>query len=205
MADDRPPRFTPEQRRAINQRQKEWASRAKWGQGDYWSQGLREEPGMGGAFLKKQALKEQEGPFVPWTWDRQWRNGQLWLRAKPNQAGRIKAVGSDWVPASQVLTPGHLAAIMRTSLSSPTASAGAQRRGQFFEQNPEADMSHWLARRNVQNRPIDPATGLRQLRSGELRSEWGQAPGAPDFRSTQGRQIFPTPSWPVPAPLAPET
>lgn len=197
---ERTPRFTDEQRRAIGERQRAAAAQAKYGT-DYYSQGYRNQKEMGQAFLAKQRRAETAGPFAT-NWQQQWRNGQLYLRPTARQTGRIEEFGADWRPASEVLSPGHYAAIMRTDLRSPTASPVAQRRGAFFQQNPEADFSHWLAFKRAQRMPIDPATGMRINQAGEMWDQWGRRPGETFTSTKTGRQLFGAP-WQPTAPAGP--
>lgn len=199
---ERTPRFTDEQRRAIRQRQNQYAAAAKYGD-DFYSQGLRPAKEQGGAYLAKMRAKEQGGAFMPTTWQQEWRNGQLYLRPRSRQTDRIAEFGSDWRPAQEVLSPGHYAAIMRSDLRSPTANANAQARGQFFAQNPDADFSHWLARRNAMRLPVDPETGMRINPSGELWDEWGRRPGQAFTSTKTGGRLFGDPWQPTAAPAGP--
>lgn len=186
-------RFGAAGRARIGETHRRASAEAKYGK-DYYSQGFRPEKEKGGAFLARQRQAEVAGPFSAGrSWNLEWRNGVPYVKARARQTDRIKEYGSDWNRAEDVLNPGQYRAMMRTDLRSPTASQTARNRGAFFEQNPDADMSHWQAYKFAQGLPIDPATGMRQLRSGELRDEYGRRVGDEATPSTSyktGAQLF---------------
>ncbi|MCI0526170.1 MAG: hypothetical protein L0Y56_01770, partial [Nitrospira sp.] len=161
---ERKQRYTKEQRRGFG-----YASGpASWG-ASYESQGLRPEKEKGMAFLNKQKAKVRGGPFNPLSWQQQGWGSNLMLRAFPGQGGRINEGGGEWRPASEVLSPDHWAAYLRT-----TEGGKGQARQAFFDAHPElADrpgggMDAWQYQKRLNNMKTDPVTGWKINRHGEL-------------------------------------
>lgn len=161
---ERTPRLTPEQRRAIAQRQREARARARLGS-SYSSQGFADAPDQGRAFLNREALKLQYGNAIPLSWARQWRNGVLYLKPLARQTGRIGEFGSDWRPASEVLSPGRYAAILRQN---DPNNARTAKRQEFIRDNPTLGRDAWLNYDFTSGlRHRDPVTGQPANRYGD--------------------------------------
>lgn len=164
MAEERKQGWTAEQKRQIAANRRERARQAKYG----WDPGP-----MGPAARARAEAMLRDGPFVPLSYLRQWRNGVLYLRPTARQTGRLTAGNwgeGEWRPASEVLSPGHYAALQRTTGD----SAHAQMRRNFAAQNPGASYYDYLGYKFAQGLPVDPATGLRVMKSGELRTNYGK-------------------------------
>lgn len=165
---ERTQRYSEAERASQASNRRAAAGKAKYG-GSYEQQGYRPVKEGGLAFLKKQEAKVKGGAFNPSSWQQQGYGSSLMLKAFPGQTERIAEGGGGWRPASEVLSPGHYAAYLRT-----TEGAKGQERKAFFDQHPElasrpgGGMDAWQHQQYLNRLQTDPATGMKVNRSGEL-------------------------------------
>ncbi|MCC6336490.1 MAG: hypothetical protein IT380_21195 [Myxococcales bacterium] len=103
-----------------NRGQKIHQNQARIGAGLQWGysleqQGVKNVKEQGQAAYQAVALKGKLGTFAPLSWDTKIINGQVYLRPRSHQVDRLKEWGDPtrWKHASEVLNPGHAAAVQR--------------------------------------------------------------------------------------------
>ena len=159
MAEERRQRYSAATRAEQAATRRDRTARSSFG-ATYEQQGIRPQKEQGQAFLKRQELKARYGAFANPTWQYEDRGGQLYRKPLPRQSGRIAEQGgtAQWEPVPDYV---------QRSYANP-------RRRAFFEQHPEyanqpgGGQDYWSYAKRLGNMQIDPATGLRVNRFGEL-------------------------------------
>lgn len=132
---------------------------AKYGQ-SYANQGLRPVKEQGKHFLYEQGLKQRYGAFANSTWQYEDRGGQLYRKPFANQSGRIAEQGgsAQWEPVPDYVQRAYENPQRRAwNAAHPDAAS-----------RPGGGRDQFLFDRYTSGLQIDPATGLRVNRAGEL-------------------------------------
>ncbi|MEW5740239.1 MAG: hypothetical protein AB1938_15005 [Myxococcota bacterium] len=148
--------------------------RARVGAGLQWGysleqQGIKNVKEQGKALYQATLMKAKLGTFAPLSWDTKIINGQVYLRPRSHQADRLKEWGDPtrWKHASEVLSPGHAAAVQRGyerqqafNAAHPDLSPIEARQAFVMENGLRKHIGGGLLKK-------DPETGLWVNRAGE--------------------------------------